>query len=94
MRSTEVVLPSNEFFPDPYQPTLASARLLANRVAFYIGVNEDAFEIHLYAEGEEAWKEAVPFWSGEKRDANGLFFYSRTAPDLRLGYITINSRIH
>ena len=39
-----------------------------------MGVNMDSFEIHVFAEGEASWKELVPSFNGETRDAGGLFF--------------------
>jgi hypothetical protein len=74
MLEVSVILPEDRYFPETFKPTLTGARVLANRVADYMRVSEDAFELHVYADGEDEWKETLPLWSGQTQDAGGLFF--------------------
>lgn len=49
-RSSPVVLPRPEFFPDPYRGTEADARRLLDRVCGYMDIEPDSIEMALYDE--------------------------------------------
>jgi tetratricopeptide (TPR) repeat protein len=47
--STKVILPTAEFFPDPYSPTPQSARSLLDRVCGFMGVKPEQIELDFYS---------------------------------------------
>ncbi|MGA2497728.1 MAG: hypothetical protein ABSH20_08305 [Tepidisphaeraceae bacterium] len=50
-RKQTVVLPTPEFFPDRYDATPEDAQVMLNRVAGYMGVNPERFELFMYSQG-------------------------------------------
>jgi len=85
MLGAEVVLPEDRYFPDRYDGTRAAVVAMAERVAEYMGVAREAFTVEIYAEGETAWRESVPLWQGETRDAGGLYFHEPEEGRLLVG---------
>jgi len=56
-RAAPVVLPTPEFFPDPYDPVRGTdddARVLLDRVCFYMGVRPDRMRLQVYPGAPEA----------------------------------------
>jgi hypothetical protein len=54
LRDVRVILPTPEFFPDPFDNTLEAAKRMLARVAGYMGVDEARFELFQYTEGQPA----------------------------------------
>ena len=52
MRQSPVILPTVEFFPDPYHSTEADARLLMERVCGYMGIDPGRVSLGFYSEEE------------------------------------------
>jgi hypothetical protein len=75
MLQAEFVLPNNEFFPDLFDGSKESVVAMAERIADYMGISQEAFFVELYAENEDAWREHVPVWNGRSRDSAGLYFH-------------------
>src|SRR5262249_43567735 len=48
LRSTVVVLPRPEFFPDPYNGTEEDVRRMLDRVGEYLGIDPDTVRLSLY----------------------------------------------
>jgi len=71
----ELILPDDQFFPDPFDGSKSSVVVMAERVAGYMGVPRESFVVEIYAEGEDAWRETVPLWHGETSDAAGLYLH-------------------
>ena len=73
MLDAELILPNDRYFPDLYDGSTESVIAMAERVAAYMRVPRESFLVVIYAENEEAWRETVPLWHGESRDAAGLY---------------------
>ncbi len=50
LRDVEVVLPTPDFFPDPYDGSEESVRLLLDRVCDYVGVDSERIDLSFYSE--------------------------------------------
>ena len=48
-----VILPTNEFFPDPYDGSPKTVRKLFRRVCEYMGVDSDDIELKLFTDRNE-----------------------------------------
>jgi hypothetical protein len=46
----QLILPNNEFFPDPYDGSLQSAELIFNRVCAYMGIDAERVELNFFYE--------------------------------------------
>jgi len=77
MLNAEMILPDDDFFPDRYDGSRESVQRMALRIAKYMGVDADSFEVHVYAENEDAWREDLMVGKPETRDAAGLYFHER-----------------
>jgi hypothetical protein len=73
MMDAELILPDDEFFPDPYDGSKSSVVAMAERIAGYMGVVHNSFLVEIYAEGEDAWRESLTVDSREAHDAAGLY---------------------
>jgi hypothetical protein len=75
LRSRPVVLPNSEFFPDSYDGSDESVRVLFDRVCGYMGVRADHIEISLYGEQVPVREggDLVPGTGGLYVEADGRF---------------------
>jgi uncharacterized protein YjbI with pentapeptide repeats len=48
LHATEVILPTEDYFPDAYSPGQADARLILDRVCGYVGLDPETVELYLY----------------------------------------------
>jgi hypothetical protein len=67
-RSRRVILPTAEFFPDPYDGTPNDAVALLTRVAEYMHVDPDRFRLFMFGDHEEPDRRVVSLG-----DAAGLY---------------------
>lgn len=49
LNATQVILPTPEFFPEPYSPTPEGARNLLDRVSRYMGANPNQLDLEYYS---------------------------------------------
>jgi hypothetical protein len=75
MIDATVILPEDRYFPDRYDGSSSAIQAMAKRVATYMGVEPESFRVEIYAEGEHAFRESIPLWSGKTSDAAGLYFH-------------------
>jgi tetratricopeptide (TPR) repeat protein len=52
LHETQVILPTPEFFPEPFDGTEEDALVLLHRVCTYMGIDPDRVELQLYSEGQ------------------------------------------
>lgn len=74
----QVILPTDQFFPDAFDGSKESVTRMAGRVAGYMGVPLDSFTIEIFADNEEAWQETLihrSYREGEAKDAAALYFH-------------------
>ena len=75
MLDAKLILPDDEYFPDPYDGSKSGVVAMAERVATYMGVPRETFVVEIFAEGEDAWREALPVGRPESHDAAGLYLH-------------------
>lgn len=88
-RSAQVILPTEEFFPDPYHADEAGAHALVKRVCGYMGVDYDRLELEFYDDEEARLREHLPAYesagsgaAGHYRRRRGKFVISLAASQL------------
>lgn len=82
MLECQVVLPTNEFFPDPYDGTETALEKMFRRVCKYMGVDRTAVELSLIPDANEV-ADLLPEYRYSSSDAAGLHF-GRTPDELAL----------
>jgi len=63
MTEAEVVLPNDEFFPDPYDMSTDSAQRLFNRICTFMQVDPSTIALDLFPDVADELREVVPVWS-------------------------------
>ena len=82
-----IVLPTAEFFPDPYNSdSPESLKLIGGRVARLIGLDANEIDVTLFQTEYDATRSLVPFGTWDSLSAGGLYFHN---PDRR-ARISIN----
>lgn len=61
----KVVLPTPEYFPDPYDGTAATLEMLFYRVCDYMEVNRSSVELEVFADETEELRDILPYWHGD-----------------------------
>jgi HEAT repeat protein len=67
-RDAQVVLPTPEFFPDPYNGEEDDVRPLLNRVCGYMGVDPARFDLGFFDERPDDDRDALGVYLGGKRE--------------------------
>ena len=75
MQNAAVVLPTGEYFPDPYSPTEAGLDALFRRVCGYMGVNPNHVELSVIPDSSEL-VEMLPEYSYRPDGPAGLHYGS------------------
>jgi len=73
LTDAEVVLPTEEYFPDPYDRSEEALKLIFRRVALWMEVESAEVELTLFASTEETTRELVPFGSSKSSGVGGLY---------------------
>jgi len=73
MQNAAVILPTDEYFPDPYSPTEAGLEALFRRVCGNMNVSRSKVELSLIPDSSELM-EMLPAYSHRSNDAAGLHF--------------------
>ena len=73
MSNASVILPTSEFFPDPYDEGEASLERMFRRVCGYMNVDRDRLDLELFADQSASLRELTPYWSGQGHDAAGIY---------------------
>jgi hypothetical protein len=74
----EIILPSQEYFPDPYARTEEALQLIFVRVARIMQVDPEEVDVTLFATTEEVTRNLIPYSSVDpsgKGGAAGLYFH-------------------
>jgi len=77
MHNAPVVLPNDEYFPDPYDPTEAGLEALFRRVCTYVQVPRTNVELSVIPDSSEL-TEMLPAYSYKTDGPAGLHFGSRS----------------
>jgi hypothetical protein len=73
MLEAQVVLPTAEHFPDPYDKTPATAESLFWRVCAYMDVDHSRIDFEIFRDETEDLRNALPYWSGRSTGCAGLY---------------------
>ena len=79
MIEAQVILPTPEYFPDPYNGTPACAELLFQRVCQYMRVDRHRIELHIFPDETDELRSILPYWQGNSGGCAG--FYSHDPSD-------------
>lgn len=75
LQSTDVILPTEEYFPDPYSGSRADIRTMLNRVCGYMDVDPGLVEVRFYA--NEDGTQLHPLAGTERSDGHALGTYHK-----------------
>ena len=76
MLKGEVILPTPEHFPDPYDQSEESLKHMVGRVAAAMQVDARSFDVELFQSDYEVSRKLVPFFHGGSPDASGFYFHA------------------
>lgn len=83
MIEAQVILPTAECFPDPYDKTTDSAELLFRRVCSYMCVDRRQIDLHIFPDETEELRAILPYWHGNSSGCAG--FYTHDTAGRRSG---------
>jgi hypothetical protein len=78
MLGATVVLPSAEYFPDPYDASPAAAEKLFCRVCRFMQVDRSGIELEIFPDETEELREILPSWSGAPAKSAAGFYVHPT----------------
>ena len=81
MADAQVVLPTPQFFPDPYDETAARADVLFQRVYGYMRVERRTVELEIFADETDELREVLPYWRGGSGGCAGLYTHDHPADE-------------
>ena len=73
MLRAEVVLPSPEHFPDPYNRTEEDAEKMFRRICKYMRVDRNTIDLEVFPDEAAELSRVVPYWSSESGGCAGLY---------------------
>ena len=83
LRDVAVVLPTDEFFPEPFSEDEDDVQILVDRVCGYMGVNPDRVELEFFTGRQDEWQRSLPAYeysddgvAGHYRKRRGKFVVS------------------
>ncbi len=74
MLEATVVLPSAEYFPDPYDASPAAAEKLFCRVCRFMEIDRSGIELEIFPDETEELREILPSWSGSRAKSAAGFY--------------------
>lgn len=77
-----VVLPAEEHFPDPYDPSETALRNIFRRVAKLMQVDAANIELTVFARAHDMTRSLVPFFRGNDSGASGLYLDAAEKPHI------------
>ncbi len=87
MLDAEVVLPTAEHFPDPYDKSPASVEKLFQRVCDYMKVARKSVELEVFPDETSELHEMLPSWRGRSAGPAGLYFHPNVERDEKQGML-------
>jgi len=73
MLRAKVILPTAEFFPDPYDKTPATVEMLFQRVCSYMEVERSSIELEVFPDETEELQKILPYWHGNSGGCAGVY---------------------
>ena len=77
MLEAQVVLPTPEHFPDPYDKTPATVEKLFERVCGYMRVDPRRIELEIFPDETEELRKLLPYWRGNAGRCAGLYAHGQ-----------------
>jgi hypothetical protein len=81
--NAEVIVPTDKYFPDPYDDSPESARAMFERVAGYMGVDPAKIRLEIMPDEHAGLREVMPYWKQHENKAAGL--YQRANEEIVIG---------
>lgn len=73
MLDAEVILPTPEYFPDPYDGTEATADGLFQRICGYMHVDRRQIDLHVIPDESAELRHLLPYWERSSKGYAGLY---------------------
>src|SRR5215471_18814913 len=73
MFRAEVVLPTPEHFPDPYERTEEDADNMFQRICQYMRVDRSTIDLEVFPDEARELAKVVPYWSSQSGGCAGLY---------------------
>jgi hypothetical protein len=73
-----VVLPTPEYFPDPYDTNITGAETLFGRVCSYMRVDRSRIQLEVFPDETEELRSILPYWRGNSGGCAGFFSHEPT----------------
>src|SRR5215469_12451402 len=64
MLDAQVILPTPEYFPDPYDGSAAAAEVLFQRVCGYMRVDPHPIDLEIFPDETDELRTVLPYWRG------------------------------
>jgi hypothetical protein len=77
MLEATVILPTAEYFPDPYDRSQAAAEKLFQRVCGYMRVDRSGIELHIFPDETQELRTILPYWHGNSGGCAGFYSHDR-----------------
>jgi hypothetical protein len=81
MLEAQVILPTPEHFPDPYDKSQASAEALFRRVCGYMHVDSSTIELEFFTDETKDLKKLLPYWRGASGGCAGLYTHGKSSKE-------------
>jgi len=81
MLRTTVILPTPEYFPDPYDKTPETAEMLFQRVCAYMEVERRSIDFEIFPDETEELQKILPYWRGKSGGCAGLYTHDGPSKD-------------
>ena len=69
----KVILPTPEYFPDPYDQCAAGVEAIFRRVCSYLRVDRSRIQLEIFPDETEELRSILPYWRGNSGGCAGFF---------------------
>ena len=73
MMEARIILPTPEYFPDPYEKSPACVELLFQRVCGYMRVDRRQIELHIFPDETDELRSILPYWRSNSGGCAGFY---------------------
>ena len=85
MLEAEVILPTAEYFPDPYDKSQAAGEKLFQRVCGYMRVERSRIDLHIFPDETDELGKTLPYWHGNSGGCAGFYSHDPSADHQNAG---------
>ena len=92
----KVILPTPEYFPDPYDESTAGAEAIFKRICSHMRVDRSRVQMEVFPDETEELRSILPYWRGNSGGCAGFFSHDATSqtdhtPDETLMLVALRS---